>query len=372
MSKQAIHDQIRAAEKALKPSDDYAATVDTEVTPGTAEQYDAEAGRMIGSDPDTKKIIPPRNPDPIIAKVRTARTKATLRKRARSVRHVALKHLSQLLKFADQAQRAGDWNEVERIVMHPVFQAYIVLARMMPADYANGWKPVRPRKGKKSSLLRLPADWREQLAARSRGQFRVPTLMALMTGCRPQELEKGVFLIRTETGLYVRIRGAKVTEKSGQKFRRFRLADHPLTDELIAIMQQSKTPARMIVKVEHGNSVTTHLRAIGHKLWPRRTETITVYTARHGMAAACKAAIAEGADPDLVSQVLGHIVDETASYYGNRFQSGGRIIVPSNIKVTKAIKHKQRSRIEVRRLDGEIPSKKHHVDMRLKLSHQMQ
>ena len=84
------------------------------------------------------------------------------------------------------------------------------------------------------------------------------------------------------------------------------------------------------------------------------------------MAAACKAAIAGGADPDLVSQVLGHIVDETASYYGNRFQSGGRNIVPSDIKVTKAIKHKQRTRIEARKLGGEIPSKKRQTAQRVR------
>jgi len=31
-------------------------------------------------------------------------------------------------------------------------------------------------------------------------------------------------------------------------------------------------------------------RAVGKKIWPKRKESITVYTARHAMAADCKAA----------------------------------------------------------------------------------
>jgi len=69
----------------------------------------------------------------------------------------------------------------------------------------------------------------------------------------------------------------------------------------------------MLVKVEHGNSVTTYMRKIGKKLWPRKKQSITVYTARHAMAADCKAGIHEGIYPDLVSQVLGHVVDKTSS-----------------------------------------------------------
>ena len=55
------------------------------------------------------------------------------------------------------------------------------------------------------------------------------------------------------------------------------------------------------------------MREVGMKLWPRRKENITAYTIRHAMAADCKAAITQGADPNLVSQVLGHVVDKTAS-----------------------------------------------------------
>lgn len=360
MDKQAIFDRIRQARAAMQPKHPDAATLDTVVTEETAEQYDAVAKRIFGRNPKTGRIIPPHTPDPVIAKIRRARKKSTLRKYARAVRHTALKNLGTLLKGADQAQRAGNWDEVERIVTHPVFQTYVVLADMMPSDYMQGWTPKGKRKGKKGSLLRLPVDWREMMANESHGQFRIPMLVAFMTGCRPVELEKGILIEQKNGSLHVTIQGAKVTKKSGQEYRRFRLADYPLTDELIAIMNLSEDPLRMIVKVDCGNSVTTHMRAIGKKLWPKRQETITVYTARHGMAAECKAAIDQGADPDIVSQVLGHIVDETASYYGNRFQAGGHSVLPCEIDVPKPIRHKQRERLAERKRNGKLPSQKSH------------
>jgi hypothetical protein len=360
MDKQAIFDRIRQARAALKPVHPDAATVDRYVTPDTAKQYKDEAGRLFGEDPKKNETRHPQDAKKIIAKVRKAKTKSTLKKRARSIRYVSMTRLNDLLKMVDKAQRGGRWDLVERIVMHDTFLAYIQLASLMPSDYAIDWEADRGRKSKKRSLLRLPLDWRELMSTESNGQFRIPMLIALMTGCRPVELEMGVLVEQKNGGLYVTINSAKVTEHAGQEYRKFRLADHPLTDELIAVMDLGEDPLRMIVKVDCGNSVTTHMRAIGKKLWPKRKETITVYTARHGMAAECKAAIANGADPDLVSQVLGHVVDKTASYYGNRFQAGGRSVLPSEIDVPKPIRHKQRERLAERKQRGKLPSKKSH------------
>ncbi len=361
MDRQQIYDLINSAKVALRPpasqsgenTGTLAASIDTEVTRGAQQQYWAEAGRMFGIDPDTKKIIPPTQSECVIAAVRSARTEATLRKRARSVRHASLKALEELLKRADKAQRIGDWDAVERIITDPTFKTYLALVQIMPADYKNGWKATRKRRGKKTSLLKLPKDWREQFAAESRGQFMIPTLIALITGCRPSELEKGVLVERVENGLYVTIQGAKVKANAGQKTRKFKLADHPITKMLMEHMSNSTEPLHsMTVKVNCGNSVSTHMRAIGNKLWPGRKESITAYSGRHAMAADCKAAIASGADPDLISKVLGHIVDKTASYYGNRFQSGGICVTPSDVTVPKEILHKAHHRNLKRALPG--------------------
>lgn len=354
MERQEIYHLLADAKQALIPSHEDAATIKTIVTSEAHNQYLKIARRIFGIDVNNKMIYP-QDANTIFNLVRQSKTKATLRKYARAVRHVALNALSDQIKQADSAQRKGDWQTVERIVSQPQFTAFTNLAKLMPTDFSKDWEATKKRKGKKSSLSRLPNNWREQMAAKSTGQFRIPMMLALVTGVRPEELQKGVLVKLLNKSLYVHIKGAKVKENAGQKYRLFKLADHPITKELIQIMQINNE-TEMLVQVEKGNSVTTHMREVGKKIWPKRKESITCYTARHAMAAECKQAIFEGANPDLVSQVLGHIVDKTASYYGNRFQSGGICVVPAAIKVPKEIKHKSAVRNANRKTS--IPNKK--------------
>lgn len=352
MERQEIYHLLANAKQALQPTHEDAATIKTIVTSDAHDQYLKITRRIFGVDANNKMIYP-QDADVIFNLIRQSKTKATLRKYARAVRHVALNALSDQLKQADAAQRIGDWQKVERIVSQPQFTAFTNLAMLLPADYAKDWEATKKRKGKKSSLSRLPNNWREQMAAKSTGQFRIPMMIALLTGVRPEELQKGVLVKLLDNCLYVHIKGAKVKENAGQKYRQFKLADHPITRELIQIMQINNE-TEMLVQVDIGNSVTTHMREVGKKIWPKRKESITCYTARHAMAAECKQAIFEGANPDLVSQVLGHIVDKTASYYGNRFQSGGVSVVPTAVKVPKEVRHKSTTRNANRR----IPNKK--------------
>jgi len=346
MERQEIFERIRAAKSALKPKHPDAATVDAVVKADTAEQYKKTVRNLFGTDPETGKLITATNPKEIIKTIQEkADTVSTLRKYARSVRYAAMNALNALLKKADAAQRAGKWDEVERIVSSDMFHTYTVLTHMLPADYRVGWEPKRKRHGKKTSIAKLPKNWREQMANQVHGQFRIPAIVALLTGCRPAEVEKGVLIERIDGALYATIKSAKHTVKAGQEQRRFRIADHPVTNILMNAMSESDvTRNMMLVKVSHGNSLTTHLREAARKLWPWRKESITAYSARHAMAADCKKAIQNGADPDLASKVLGHIVDKTASYYGSTLQSGGVTVAPTDVVVPQKIKHKVRDR----------------------------
>lgn len=354
MTREEIYRLINEAKAALKPTHDDAATIKTKVTIDAHHQYLKIAKRIFGENANGHVIFP-QQALAVCEKIRKSKSKATLRIYARAVRHVSLSLLDGLIKVADTAQRAGNWPNVEFIVSQPQFTALTTLAKLMPSDYSNDWQPQKKRKSKKTSLSKLPKDWRELMAANSSGQYRVPMIIALLTGVRPEELEKGVMVKLLDNSLYVHIKGAKVKENAGQPYRQFKLANHSLTDELIGLMN-SENQTDILVKVDNGNSVTTHMRAVGKKIWPKRKESITCYTARHAMAAECKQAIFEGADTDLASQVLGHVVDKTASYYGNRFQSGGVSVVPPEIRVPKEIKHKSAARNSNRK--ESIPSKK--------------
>ncbi|MDZ4142022.1 MAG: hypothetical protein U1C48_08460 [Methylotenera sp.] len=357
MDRAEIYQIINNAKKTLLPSHQNAASIKTKVTDKAGKQYLKCAQRIFGINSETNQLVLPDDANIVINIIKQVRKKSTLRMYARSVRHVAMYNLYTLLKEADSAQRDKNWSKVEKIVSHPNFTVLITLSEMLPSSYTENWQAEAPRKGKKSSLLRLPEDWREQMFAISSGQFTIPMLVCMLSGCRPAELEKGVIIKLDKSSLYIHISGAKVKENAGQEFRVFKLTEHPLTKELINSLDFNDRN-EALVKVDNGNSVTTHMRKLGKSIWPRRKESITVYTARHAMAAACKQAIFQGADPDLVSQVLGHIVDKTATYYGNRFQSSGISVAPTTVKVPKPIRQKAHARSQVRRADGKMPSQK--------------
>lgn len=363
MDREAIYKLIKAAEEALKPTHADAATLETKVKPDTENQYRKQARQLFGVDTETNEPnIIPIDASLIIANVRKAETVSTLRIRARSTRHVCMNILNMFLKNIDIAKLKGNWNSIEKIVSDPTFEACITLSKMMPSDFRVGWQATKKRSSQKTSYSKLPCDWREQIAAQSKGQYHVATLVNLVTGCRPAELEKGVQLERKIDGIYVTIKGAKVKENAGQKERCFRLADHPITEMISKIMNEDKDQPDVllvIVGAKKGNSVSTHIRSIAKKLWPLHKKSITCYTARHAMAADCKKATSEGADPDLISLVLGHIVDKTGSNYGsNNIRKGGRSMAPTNVTATKPIKHKVRDRNKKRIAEREMSRNK--------------
>lgn len=348
MERREIYQLLEDAKSAMKPVHEDAATPHTKVSDKAHQQYLKIARRLFGVT-SGDKLIYPKDSQRIFNLIRQSKTTSTLRLYARAVRHIALNTLNDQVMQADNAQRQGDWEKVDAIVSQPRFTALIKLASLMPSDYSEDWKPQRKRKGKKASLSKLPADWREQMIKHSSGKFTIPMMIAMLSGARPAEFEKGVKVSLINDSLYVYITGAKVTNKAGQEYRYLKLADHPITTSLIKMMKD-EGESTLFVKVSKGNSISTHMRRIGERIWPKRKESITVYTARHAIAGACKQAIAKGSNPDLVSQVLGHIVDKTASYYGNRFQCRGSNILPTVVEVPKAIKRKSAARNANRKL----------------------
>lgn len=332
-----LHDKIKAARDALKPTHQDAATTETKLTEKTEAEYLKIAKRFYGVGKDQNNLFP-HDVESIIAKIRSVSKFSTLRKYARAVRHVALNELSKILQKLDKALSNNQHELVKNVVIQPSFDAYITLAKMLPADYKEGWNPKSKRKSKKVSLRGLPDDWREQMANNSVGQYHIPMLITLATGCRPAELKNGVKLILKNGAFYAVIKGAKITEHSGQEKRVLKLANNEITEKLKAYLV--KDDGNPIIKVKVPNSISTHMRSVGKRIWPKRKESITAYTARHAMAADCKASPLNETYPDFVSEVLGHQADDTKSYYGTRSQSSSDRFVPLAVKSTKPVKKK--------------------------------
>lgn len=321
----------------------------------TIQHYKDVVNRIFLATQGSGVNIAPTNADAVIDYVRTAEKIATLRKSAQALKPFTTYMLREKCKEVCSAIKDKNWDEAEKITNDPSFSALLTLSNMTAADYRIGWTPIKKRKSKKVSLTNLDMDWREQLArALPDGHFTFPALAQLLTGARPAELETGIKFIRIGDRLRVRIRSVKVTDEAGQPWRCFDVADHYIKYVLLEFMDNQANPNILFARVKNGNSLTTHIRSVGRKLWPKRKEAITCYSARHAMAADCKVAIQNGADPDLASQVLGHCVDKTATYYGNPSQAGGISMAPNNVRVSRPVKNKLKARHSNRKPPGQI------------------
>jgi len=325
----------------------------------TIQHYKDVVNRIFLATQGSGVSVAPTNAEAVIEYVRTAETIATLRMSAQALKPISTYMLREKYKEVRSAIKEKNWENAEKITTDPSFSALLTLSSMTAADYSIDWTPIAKRKSKKASLINLEMDWREQLArALPEGHFTFPALAQLLTGSRPAEIERGIKFIRIGDRLRVRIRSVKVTDEAGQPWRCFDVADHFIKYLLLEYMDNEPNPNILFARVKNGNSLTTHIRSIGRKLWPKRKEAITCYSARHAMAADCKLAIQNGADPDITSQVLGHCVDKTQTYYGSLLQAGGVSMAPTNVRVSRPVKNKQKVKNSLRKAPGQLKKNK--------------
>ncbi len=268
----------------------------------------------------------------IIEKIRASQTLSTLRFYATAIRYYACYELQfyryEFSDYLDTYNHAS--NDQYRLHSPENFYSVLELADLYPSDYRrDDWVAIKRKRSKIWSLKGLPGNWQESmadLAWKERIGYRIPILVALVTGLRPCELQKGVLLTKEDGKLVALIQGGKVTEYNGQPNRKLVLADHQATKYLIAYMDMQEIKYQLTVKVKSGNAVTKSMTRLGKSLWPKHKEKITLYTARHAMASDCKKVDSESGEesPLFTSAVLGHRSDRTKGTYGNcRYSSGG-------------------------------------------------
>lgn len=360
---QEILDFYKRAKIALRPEKSDAAKIDKVIPEKTVADYLKVATRIFGVEL-SDAYGEPLNFDEIVRKVQEVKKLSTLRKYARAVRFCSMQALNTHFIQLEQAINSEDEVVATRIVSQPNFVGLVSLSEMLPADFRNGRKFVNKRKSKKVSLKGLPNDWREKMANASKGQFRLPMLLCLMTGCRPSEFKNGLEVKLKDNQVYVRLKGTKVTSCSGQPERRYILADHPITEEVKKYLEPNFIT---IVKIEKVNSLTTHMRMVARKIWPTKKESITAYAARHAMASDCKYYTSTGGEEHFSSKVLGHVIDKTKSYYGDSKQSKGKSVAPKQIIVPLKIKRKIKP-IDRQRIAEARKSKKNKALMQLTAS----
>lgn len=324
--KEAAYETIRNArdlKKILKPS---------EASEATLKGYDREVHRLISK-------YQTRSPDQLFAGIVDTTSARTYFRRLAAAKHFVQARLEEALSEQDKRQRAGD--SAAWLSSVAVLDFMVGLHRTI--ELHRGSCPLenpKPRRSKRRSLKALPSDFREQMSDALTGStYKLPYLVAAVTGCRPAELQTGVVVELDGNNITFTIVGAKVKGSSqGQAFRKIGYdvnTQHPLVRELVneLLMRQVR---ELNVSVQSKVNLTSALRRVGRKLWPQNKVDVTVYTLRHAAASQFK----QHLSPDEVSQALGHRVDKTATVYGqHQLARGSGMLEPTIVQAAVPVKH---------------------------------
>lgn len=362
MNSMDLHDKIRKARSARQPRHPYGAKPGQQIAPELHVEYETIANRIFAQVDYIAQgeILHPLDADQVIEFIRSYHKRKTILKYARAVRYVSLRVLGGLLSLQDQYQRVGDQAKWEAIVASDCFSAWTKLCEFMPADYLEGCTDKKKRSSKADVLRDLPENWREMIYEKCltkavHPKYALPILLLCATGCRPKEIENGAVVRLDGNQIEIEIKGAKVSEQSGQEFRKIRLRKSIFESELRDWLVKAGTN-EATVQFEPSNSLTTHIRNLAKELWPKNKKAVTSYVFRHAIANDTRANGREIGDPLAVSKVLGHRVDKTASFYGGK-SLGRSHLSPLSVQVPRPIVPKKLSRDALRSIP-KSPSRK--------------
>ena len=191
--------------------------------------------------------------------------------------------------------------------------------------------PIAPEQriakhSKKSDLKHLPDNWRQEIINRM-PKYKLQVITLALTGCRPEELKKGVKWELSNNQLIATIKGAKVKELSGQPERKltfeisgdiaFQMAEYLGTQSEISI-----------ITVLDKSALTDAISSAGRRAFKSKSvKSVSAYSFRHQFAADGKADCMTRPDPEAalidLSAALGHLSSATKGFYGNFRQARG-------------------------------------------------
>jgi integrase len=240
-----------------------------------------------------------------------------------------------LRETPDDAELREDW-----LSMVEVLDSYLTLLDRIPSGFPVPQEKRQPRHSKRKDLAGLPSDWREKILMHLE-KYRLPYLAAAVTGCRPEEITRGIEFNTADGKLTVTIQGAKVTEKSGQPWRKmeWKLPRDGMVNILATEVRQAG--GSLTIFLESPKNFSTNVRDTARMIWPNREKTVTPYCLRHQFAADLKAS---GASDEGIAKAMGHTTTETAQSYGTARQSRGISGQPDRVEAARAVKQKPKMR----------------------------
>ncbi|MDO9125780.1 MAG: hypothetical protein Q7U42_02860, partial [Parvibaculum sp.] len=264
--------------------------------------------------------------------------KNTWFKRRASLVYYCRKRLLEFLKEQDKLQKAindklidgkdkikleNDWL---KLVLKS--QLFIKILIIIPIECPIAENELKKRTSKRQDMKNLAEDWRDQVIDEAIDKWLLPILALSVTGCRNEELLKGVKFEVKNNKLSCKINSAKVKDgqitikskndsgqeiksivkyHAGQEVREmiFDLGKYKMVDMLAKAVGSS-----LKITINNKSSLTSVVRAISKKLWPERQKSITSYCFRHALGSDMKAS---KMSDDKISIALGHAVSATKS-----------------------------------------------------------
>jgi len=230
------------------------------------------------------------------------------------------------LALQDRMQRDGFdalvWEGVVRRLQRTTSLLEEIEATTRVSTYWGGLKQRSQRKrSKKEDLIVLeqkqPLWLLRFLLAMRRTRYLEEVLLLLLCGCRAEELMKGV---RIEWdghgGFTMHVKGAKVTETSGQPWRLFSFNAEALPRSWA---KRLKEHGSMDVQVSCKDALRRSMTDISKRVLPG-LPYVTASVFRNLISSRLREDDSRG--PGL-SESLGHLVSETKAYYGFKPKRGG-------------------------------------------------
>lgn len=326
----ALIESCRREMQAMLPADEFAS-----LSSKTRQDY-RELGRTL--------LQHARYAEGGVAEVMAAtRRPATFYKRVAALRYCLYAGLVEQLKSLHSALSARPVDRLQVMAIQAQLQQQRAFLREFETARQSGPTGERRKRASKRQALRgLPGDWRERLYQRAaKGKYADAVLVAALTGCRPEELRRGVLIRwvnnpRSGMGeIRFEIDGAKVKTHQGQPQRLIAYGAHAPHPLLEALRIRLAGLRELIVCIDSPVNFTVEVRRLAHSLWPKHKHAITAYCLRHQWAADLK----RHAAADSVSQGLGHASAKTRRHYGQANQASSRhALQPILIEAERPVK----------------------------------
>lgn len=202
----------------------------------------------------------------------------------------------------------------------------------------------KPRHSKRKDMRQLPDDWCERIWDEpGLAKYRIPYAVSALTGCRPSELRKGVWIEFKSPPPQISfvIRGAKVTDRSGQPSRAMKFAVTPgqnrFIDSIVAAWKsgQKNQQGFLVVSIQSEKSFSAAITRASLRLGLGGKRGLSAYCLRHAFASTLKQSQRSREE---IAKGLGHQSEKTQTCYGQARMAGGGAVAPQGIAAKKAVR----------------------------------